>query len=117
MPVRGKTLETTLPLSDWNRQDVVQKEVLGRTTSSAEAAIEPRPVKAPVTARRRRDLRSRIVVGDIVSRLLPTQCNAATLEHVAPDDALDDDVAELASIVLQQQFHIASPQIHFISVR
>lgn len=113
----GKTLETTVPLPDWNHQDVVSGDVLERTTSGAEAAVELRPVKPPIMARRRRDLLSRIVVEDIVPRLLLTQGNAATLEQIAPDDALDDDVAELASIVLQQQFDIASPEIHRISGR
>ena len=117
MQEREKPLETTLPLSDWNHQNVVERKVLERATRSAKAAIELRPAKSPVTVRRHRDLLSRIVVEGIVSRLLPTQRNAATLEQVAPDDASDDDVAELASIVLQQRFDIASPQIHRISAR
>ncbi len=112
-----KTLGTTLPLSDWNHRDVVSRDVLGRTTPGAKAAVELRPAKPPITARRRRDLLSRIVVEDIVPRLLLTQRNAATLEQAAADDALGDDVAELAFIVLQQQFDIASPQIHRISGR
>lgn len=117
MQERGKTLETTLPLSAWNHQDVVNRNVVGSTSSGTKAAIKLRPAKSPITARRRRDLLSRIVVEDIVPRLLLTQRNAASLEQVAPDDALDDDVAELASIVLQQQFDIDSPQIHRIIAR
>ncbi len=117
MQGRVKTLETTLPLSDWNHQDAAGASVVGRPTSGAEAVIELRPAKPPITARRRRDLLSRIVVDAIVPRLFLTQRNAAIPEQVASDDALEDGVAELASIVLQQQFDIASPQIHRISGR
>ncbi len=100
---------TTLPLANWDRPQTAEMP-------APAIAVDLWPAPPPFMARRRHDLLSRTVAEEIVPRLVLARRGAA-LEPAALEVRYADDVSELADIVLQPGFDVASDRIDRISGR
>ena len=102
---------TTLSQDTWDRLDTA-----GTRTQSAPAAVDSSPPQPAFMARRRHDLLSRTVSEEIVPRLVLAR-RQAVHEALPTCATFEDDVAELAAMVLQPHFNVASAAIERISAR